>query len=230
MYKNKDKISFERTILLTPYGKDVYLTIFIVSILAVGFSYFFLQSSLIKSVIYILAFAIVIFTINFFRDPERITPKDDSSIISPADGKIIQIRNIKEDIFIKDESILISIFMSPLNVHVNRIPIDGKVAYINYVKGEYFAAFEDKASLKNEQSHIGIESKFGKVFFKQIAGFVARRIIYDIKVEDEVKKGNRFGMIKFGSRVDIYLPKNVNINVKIGEVTVAGETILANFK
>jgi phosphatidylserine decarboxylase len=120
--------------------------------------------------------------------------------------------------------------MSPVNVHVNRNPITGTVGYYQYVNGEYFAAFEDKASLKNEQTHIGMENAKGKVFFKQIAGFIARRIVADVKVGDSVVAGKRFGMIKFGSRVDIYVPKGSKINVVMDQKTVAGETIVAETK
>ena len=216
--------------MLTPYGKNVYLTIFAVSILVIVFVLFFIQSQSLKYFIIFVVLAFDIFTINFFRDPNRITPQENNAIISPADGTVIAIKNVVEDNFFKEEAQMVSIFMSPLNVHVNRIPIDGEVKYLNYIKGEYFAAFEEKASLKNEQSHIGIENNFGKVFFKQIAGFVARRIVYDIKVGDSVKKGNRFGMIKFGSRVDIYVPKSAKIFVNLNEKTIAGETIIAKFE
>ncbi|MBI3786863.1 MAG: phosphatidylserine decarboxylase family protein, partial [Ignavibacteriales bacterium] len=123
----------------------------------------------------------------------------------------------------------ISIFMSPLNVHVNRNPISGAVQHLRYVKGEYFAAFEDKASEKNEQMIIGIEGERGKVLFKQIAGFVARRIVCTLHVGDTVKAGERFGMIKFGSRVDVFVPTDAAVRVKAGDITVAGETVLAEF-
>jgi phosphatidylserine decarboxylase len=123
----------------------------------------------------------------------------------------------------------VSIFMSPLNVHVNRIPISGKVEYIKYFPGKYFAAFEDKASELNERTEFGILSKYGKVFFTQVAGFIARRIIYEIKIDDNVKAGNRFGMIKFGSRVDVVVPFNWHEKVKAGNKVVAGESILFEF-
>ena len=116
--------------------------------------------------------------------------------------------------------------MSPLNVHVNRIPIDGKVDYLKYIKGEYLVAYHDKADSRNERSEIGITSKHGKVLFTQVAGMVARRIVYDLNEGDSVKMGNRFGMIKFGSRVDVVVPKKWKLNVKVNDLTKAGETIL----
>jgi phosphatidylserine decarboxylase len=130
----------------------------------------------------------------------------------------------------KQEAIMISIFMSPVNVHVNRHPISGTVGYFEHIEGEFFAAWEEKASLKNEQTHIGIENERGKVFFKQIAGFVARRIVAKVSVGDTAEIGKRFGMIKFGSRVDIYVPKGSEIKAVLNQKTAAGESILAVMK
>lgn len=215
--------------MLTSYGKDVYITIFVVSILLVLVLLKFIHFELIKQSLLILIIAFNLFTIYFFRDPVRTTLGKENSIISPADGKIIAIRTVFEERFFKEDATMISIFMSPFNVHVNRIPIDGEVKYLDYIKGEYFAAFEEKASLKNEQSHIGIENNFGKIFFKQIAGFIARRIVFDLKSDQKVVKGEKFGMIKFGSRVDIFLPKSAKIFVNLDDKTIAGETVLAEF-
>ena len=120
--------------------------------------------------------------------------------------------------------------MSPVDVHVNRNPISGMVGYFKHITGEYFAAFDDKASLKNEQTHIGVENGKGKVFFKQIAGFIARRIVARLSVGDSVEAGRRFGMIKFGSRVDVYVPSKAEIKVALNQKTTAGETILAVMK
>jgi phosphatidylserine decarboxylase len=116
--------------------------------------------------------------------------------------------------------------MSPLNVHVNRIPIDGKVDYLKYIEGEYLVAYHDKADERNERSEIGINSEYGKVFFTQVAGMVARRIVYDLNLGDSVNIGERFGMIKFGSRVDVVVPKKWKIKISEGEIVKAGESIL----
>ncbi len=216
--------------MVTNYGYDVFFTVTGIC-LAIGIgSHFFIDNIIIKTIVVSLAIILFIFTLNFFRDPERLTPQEDNLVISPADGTVIKIEDVFEDKYIKSEATLICIFMSPVNVHVNRNPISGIVGYYEYVRGEFFAAFEDKASLKNEQTHIGIESKRGKVFFKQIAGFVARRIVADIKIGDSVVVGKRFGMIKFGSRVDIYIPKNAEIKVTMNQKTVAGETVIAVMK
>ncbi len=155
------------------------------------------------------------------------TPAGKDAVISPADGTVVAVKEVTENIYLKDAAIQISIFMSPLNVHVNRIPVSGRVGYVQHVKGKYFAAFEDKASLDNEQTHIGIDNGRFRVFFKQIAGFIARRIVCRLNVGDEVTAGKRFGMIKFGSRVDVFVPRNSDIKVSVGGKTTAGESILA---
>ncbi len=220
----------EHTILITDYGYDVFfaVTAFCL-VLALG-SYFLIDQVIVKTILISVAILLFIFTLNFFRDPERVSPAGDNLVLSPADGTVIKIEDVVEEKYIKGESRLVCIFMSPVNVHVNRNPISGTVGYYDYVKGEFFAAFEDKASLKNEQTHIGMENAKGKVFFKQIAGFVARRIVADLSVGDTVEAGKRFGMIKFGSRVDIYVPKNSEIKVVMNQKTVAGETIIAEMK
>lgn len=174
----------------------------------------------------ILAVLLLVFTLNFFRDPERTPPKTENVIISPADGKVLIIKDVFEKRYLDSEAQQVSIFMSPLNVHVNRIPISGKVEFLQYIEGEYLVAYHDKADSLNERSEIGINYGNGKLLFTQVAGFVARRIVYDLKLNDEVIIGERFGMIKFGSRVDVIVPKDWKIKVKEGETVKAGETIL----
>ena len=178
----------------------------------------------------VLTFLLLFLTLNFFRDPDRKIPAEDNVVVSPADGKVLFVKDVEEDNFIKSKGKQISIFMSPLNVHVNRIPISGKVEYLQYHKGEYIAAFEDKASKSNERAEFGIQSKFGRIFFTQVAGFIARRIIYEIKKGEEVKIGKRFGMIKFGSRVDVVVPEGWAPKVKKDDNVVAGETILFEYE
>jgi phosphatidylserine decarboxylase len=220
----------ESVILITEYGYDVFFSVVLFCIVLGTGAYFLIDHLIVKTVLLSVAILLFIFTLNFFRDPDRVTPSGDHVIVSPADGTVIKIENVVEDRYIKGEATMVCIFMSPVNVHVNRNPISGLVGYYEYVKGEYFAAFEDKASLKNEQTHLGMENSRGKVFFKQIAGFVARRIVADVKVGDSVIAGHRFGMIKFGSRVDIYFPKNAEIKVVMNQKTVAGETVIAEWK
>ena len=189
----------------------------------------FNNNSIVRYSLLILAAFVTIFTLNFFRDPERKSPDLDNVIVSPADGKVLIIKDVIEDRFLNEEATQVSVFMSPLNVHVNRIPVNGVVDYLKYHSGEYLVAFHDKADERNERSEIGITGKFGKVLFTQVAGFVARRIVYELTKGDTVTMGNRFGMIKFGSRVDVLVNKNWKLKVKEGDVVTAGETILFEY-
>lgn len=214
-------------IMITKYGYDVFFIITGVCFIAIVISLLVVEPRILRYGIIALALIFFGFTLNFFRDPERTTPSGNSLVISPADGKVIVVKDVEEHEFFKGPALQISIFMSPLNVHVNRIPVSGTVAHFRYVKGEFFAAFEDKASEKNEQTIIGLENHAGKVLFKQIAGFVARRIVCELQVGDTVRAGERFGMIKFGSRVDVFVPPNAAAKVTVGDHAVAGETILA---
>lgn len=214
--------------MFTKYG---YSTLTIISLLAfiLIILSFFTENNYIKAALIIVPVLLLVFSMNFFRDPDRTPPKRDDVIVSPADGKILLVKDVIENNFIKDKAIQISIFMSPLNVHVNRIPVDGKVDYLKYYKGKFIAAFEDKASDLNERAEFGITGKYGRVFFTQVAGFIARRIVYEISVGDSVKIGERFGMIKFGSRVDVIVPENWITRVKKDDVVKAGETILFEY-
>jgi len=211
--------------MLTKYGYNTLgvISIVVFVLFALGI---FLSNPYIKYSFILLGVFLLVFSLNFFRDPERTIPAGENIIVSPADGKVLLIKEVLPDRFIAEPSWQISVFMSPLNVHVNRIPINGKVAYLKYVEGEYLVAYHDKADERNERSEIGIESRHGKVFFTQVAGYIARRIVYDLKEGDNVKMGDRFGMIKFGSRVDVIVPKKWNIKVKEGDIVTAGETIL----
>lgn len=211
--------------MITKYGYTSLGIIAILAFILIVIS-FFVQSNFLKTALIILPILFLIFAINFFRDPERVTPDKDNIVVSPADGKIIIIKDFEDKKFVNGPAKQISIFMSPLNVHVNRIPIDGKVTYLKYHQGDYIMAFEDKASERNERAEFGIESKYGKVFFTQVAGFIARRIVYEIKEGDSVKIGKRFGMIKFGSRVDVIVSSDWKINAAMNQNVKAGETIL----
>jgi len=214
--------------MFTKYGYNTMGIVFIVVFVLIALS-IFLDNNFIRVPLLILSAFLVIFTLNFFRDPERTVPNKSNIVVSPADGRILFVKDVLDEKFINGKAKLVSIFMSPLNVHVNRIPITGKVEYVKYIQGEYLAAFEDKASERNERNEIGITSPAGKVFFTQIAGFVARRIVSDLQVGDSVNIGNRFGMIKFGSRVDIIVPQQWQVNVKKDDNVTAGETILFEY-
>jgi phosphatidylserine decarboxylase len=166
----------------------------------------------------------------FFRDPDRTIPEGKGLFVAPADGKIILIKDVNEKKYIKSDAKEISIFMSPFNVHVNRAPCDGKVSTVKHSPGRYMAAYKDDASMKNENIAMLLEGKEGKVLVRQVAGFIARRAVCRVKPGDMLKRGERYGMIKFSSRLDVYLPKNTEITVKLGDVVKAGETAIARIK
>ena len=211
--------------MITRFGLNTFIwcVVFSIALLLISF---LIQNGWIKYTFIVISVVFLIFCINFFRDPDRTPPNKKNAVVSPADGQIVIIKEVKEDNFIKNDAIQVSIFMSVLDVHVNRIPITGIVDYFKYVKGEYLVAFHEKADIRNERTEIGISSAYGKVFFTQVAGYIARRIVCDLKTGDTVKAGDRFGMIKFGSRSDVIVPKNWKLKVKKGDKVVAGETIL----
>jgi len=170
---------------------------------------------------------LTLFAIYFFRNPERIPPEDENAVIAPADGKVIFVGDVHEERYFNDEVIKVSIFMSVFNVHVNRVPFSGKVVDMFYNRGEFFNASLDKASLENEQGGILIETEKGaRLLFVQIAGLIARRIVTYPKIGDSLERGKRYGLIRFGSRVDVYFPKGSDVEVRVGDVTVAGESVL----
>ena len=177
--------------------------------------------------LYLAALFIAGFTLFFFRDPERNVP-DGPYILAPADGKVISIDPVREDSYLGGEAKQISIFLSIMDVHVNRYPVSGKVEHVSYHPGEYLVAWHPKASELNERAEFGIRHPSGvRVFYRQITGLVARRIVFHTREDDSVKAGDRFGLMKFGSRMDILVPDGVEVLVKVGEKTVGGETILA---
>ena len=170
---------------------------------------------------------LTLFSVYFFRNPERVIPVDDDVVVAPADGKVIFVGEVQEDRYFNERVTKVSIFMSVFNVHVNRVPCHGKVTEMYYNKGEFLNASYDKASESNEQSGILLETDSGsQILFVQIAGLIARRIVTYPIVGDVLQKGARYGLIRFGSRVDIFFPKNADVTVSLGERTVGGETVL----
>ncbi|MDQ6718586.1 MAG: phosphatidylserine decarboxylase family protein [Gemmatimonadota bacterium] len=163
----------------------------------------------------------------FFRDPERSGPRGPALVISPADGKLIMIAEVDEPSFLGGKAIRLSIFMNVFNVHVNRYPTDGVVKYLHYNPGKFFNASSDKSSLLNEQMSVGLETAHGKILVRQIAGLIARRIVTYSKMDESVRQAERMGMIRFGSRVDVFLPLNAKIIARKGDITSAGVTLLA---
>lgn len=183
-----------------------------------------------KPWIAVLPLAITIFIAFFFRDPERTIPEGKGIFVSPADGKVILIKDVYEKDYLHAESKEISIFMSLFDVHVNRAPYDGNVSLIKHSPGKFLVAYKDAASMENENTVILIEGKDEKILIRQVAGYLARRIVCRAKVGDVLKRGERYGMIKFGSRLDVYLPKNAGIKIKLGDKVKAGETIIGVYK
>ena len=168
--------------------------------------------------------------IYFFRDPDRDGARGERLVISPADGKIVMITEVHEPAFIRGPAIRISVFMNIFSVHVNRYPVSGDVRYTHYNPGKFLNAAVEKASLENEQSSVGIESPIGRVVVRQIAGLIARRILTYSRDGDRASQGARFGIIRFGSRVDVFVPTSCAATVRVGEQVFAGLTVLAEQK
>ena len=209
--------------------KEGYFTLIISAIVlfvANGLIYTFFPPIIWFSTLVFLA--LWLFLVSFFRNPKRtIDQYADDIVYCPADGKIVVIENTNESEVLKDERIQVSIFMSPLNVHVNRNPISGKVTFFKYHPGAFYKAWNPKASTENERTTVMIENPKGKVLFRQIAGALARRIIWYVSQGDEVKQGEDMGFIKLGSRVDVFLPKNAKVEVEMGQMVSGNKTVLA---
>ena len=166
----------------------------------------------------------------FFRDPDRVIPNQPDAIVSPADGKVISVGPVDDTSFYEGSCLKISIFMSVFNVHVNRIPFDGKVKKVGYHPGKFFSANLNKASLQNEHNAVFLETPAGKPLCTvQVAGLIARRIICKVQPGDEMRKGQRFGLICFGSRLDVYLPDDVETKVSVGDKVKAGSSVIGRF-
>ncbi|RLA91781.1 MAG: phosphatidylserine decarboxylase family protein [Deltaproteobacteria bacterium] len=205
-----------------PIAKEGF--IFIIPLLALTL-FFLLIGYLILGIVFLFLF---LFSLFFFRNPKRNPPKDEKAIVSPADGKVIEISSIYEEKFLKKDVIKISIFMNLFNVHINRAPITAKVENIKYTPGKFLPANSRDSSIKNEKNTLLMATQIGFQFLLvQIAGIIARRIVCYAKKGENLLKGEIVGMIRFGSRVDLYIPKDIcEISVKIGEKVKAGETIL----
>ena len=174
----------------------------------------------------VIPLVLLLFMLYFFRDPDRITPENKDIFYSPADGKIILIKEAEENELLNSRALEVSIFMSPLNVHVNRFPCDGVVKAVKHFSGRFLAAFKEESSLSNEHITMLLETKHGGIVLRQVAGFLARRAVCRVKSGDSLKQGQRYGIIKFSSRVDVFLPLNTEIKVKLNDKVRAGESIL----
>ena len=215
--------------MITRYGYDNFL-----ALIAGGFALmtFGLWSDIpiLKGVLVLLGVIICLFACWFFRNPKRTVPQEalsnDAVVIAPADGKVVQIITLDEPRLIQGKARRISIFLSPLDVHVNRVPANGEIIFSDYQPGKFLVAMDHRASEENEQTIIGLRNSKGALLFKQMTGALARRIVNEAKPGDRFKAGDEFGMMKFGSRMDVIVPEGTQILVKEGDRVVGGETLL----
>jgi len=194
-----------------------------------GVTFFLDGDEMVKWIGYSISAFLLIIVLQFFRNPSRKIPYNEKHILSPADGKVVVIEEVFEDEYFHDKRIQISIFMSPINVHVNRYPVSGKISYYKYHPGKYLVAWHPKSSTENERTTVVVASslKGESILFRQIAGALARRIVFYGKENETVKQGEQCGFIKFGSRVDVLFPLGTKLNVKLNEVVTGGESVIA---
>jgi phosphatidylserine decarboxylase len=210
---------------------SLIITILVVSVINFLTYYFFSEYAIVLWLGYLLSAFLLITILQFFRNPNRTIIINDNHIIAPADGKVVVIEEVTETEYFKDKRLQISIFMSPINVHINRYPISGIVKYSKYHPGLFLVAWHPKSSTDNERTTIVVEHKNGQfVLFRQIAGAMARRIVNYAKEGDKAIQGDEFGFIKFGSRVDLLLPLNVKVKVNLEQKVVGRETVIATFE
>ena len=210
-------------------GYQIILTSFLIAALIAIGSEYKIDNFILRTVFQIFSLLQLILVLQFFRNPKRETTINKNHLIAPVDGKVVIIKKVHEKEYFKDDRLQISIFMSPLNVHVTRYPMDGSIIYSKYHPGKYLVAWHPKSSTKNERTTIVLENKkFGKVLYRQIAGALAKRIVNYAKVGQEAIQGKDAGFIKFGSRVDLYLPIGTKVNVKLNEVVKGGITIISS--
>ena len=209
-------------------GHNIITVTFIVTTLINLVSRNFTENTTINYTVGVISILILILILQFFRNPKRVAIINDNLITSPVDGKVVAIEKVYEKEYFKDERIQISIFMSPVNVHVTRYALSGKIKFSKYHPGKYLVAWHPKSSEKNERTTVVVENKiFGQVLYRQIAGLLARRIVNYAKVGESVKQGTDAGFIKFGSRVDLFLPLDAKIKVEINQVVSGAEDIIA---
>lgn len=210
------------------FAREGYPFIGIATILAVAaFALAIMRRSWALWLFAILVTLLALWVAYFFRDPERTGERGAHIVVAPADGKLIMITEVNEPAFMQGRAMRLSIFMNVFSVHVNRYPLDGTVKYVHYNKGKFLNAAAEKSSLENEQSSVGIESGSYRILVRQIAGLIARRIVTYSQMGQQVKQGDRMGMIRFGSRVDVFLPMDAKLRVQLGTLTTAGTTVLA---
>ena len=205
------------------------IAIFVGVLNILNFSYLFPISTIAAWAVFIITVAFFLFIVSFFRMPVRVLTISDDAIVSPADGKVVVIEEVEPDEFYKEKRIQLSVFMSPANVHVNRLPIAGNIVYNKYHPGKFLVAWHPKSSTDNERWSVVIENSKGSILCKQIAGALARRRCNYTTVGQSFKQCDEYGFIKFGSRVDLLLPVGTKIHAKIGDVVKGGVTVLASW-
>jgi phosphatidylserine decarboxylase len=215
------------------FHKEGWPSLFIVLVFSAIITFiafhFFPEFAIARWFAYALGAFLIITILQFFRDPTREFVINESQIIAPADGKVVVIEETEEGEYFKDKRLQVSIFMSPLNVHINRYPIAGKVVFFKYHPGKFLAAWEPKSSTDNERTTIVVEHKNGKkILFRQIAGALARRIVWYCKEGDVAEQCQQMGFIKFGSRVDLFLPLDTKLSVKIGDVVKGSQSVIGS--
>lgn len=210
-------------------GKGTIILALLINIAVAVLACKFLENYAILVILpFLVLFGLVLW---FFRVPNRTIGEYTSEVIAPVDGKVVMIKEVEENEFLKEKCLQVSIFMSPLNVHICRYPVTGKVIYKKYHKGKYLMAWNEKSSTDNERTTVAVETQTQhKVVFRQIAGYVARRIVFYCNEGDQTKAGHEFGFIKFGSRMDVFLPLDTEITCKIGDITKGGLDTIAKLK
>lgn len=214
------------------FHKEGYKIILIASLILVSMMLIvdhFVANYWLQKILMIGFLVLYLLVLNFFRNPKRVTVLNDKDIIAPVDGKVVVIEEVVENEYFKDKRRQISIFMSPLNVHVTRYPISGEVLYSKYHPGKYLVAWHPKSSEENERTTIVVENQtVGPILYRQIAGAVARRIVNYAKVNQEVVQGQDAGFIKFGSRIDIFIPVDMKVHVSLDQIAKGGKTVIAS--
>lgn len=211
------------------YGSIAWATILFAVINLLSFYFISYSYPILSWIIFVGTLALLIFLISFFRIPTRQLFTGEDAVVAPADGKVVVIEETEADEYFADRRIQVSIFMSPLNVHVNRNPVSGDIMYSEYHKGKYLVAWHPKSSTENERHTVVYKSKGKELLIKQIAGALAKRIVNYLQPGQQVKQGDEMGFIKFGSRVDVLLPLNAKVKVKIGENVKGGITVIATW-
>ena len=209
-------------------SKIILITLLLVVGIVFATDYFFSDINWLRSLLFLFALAILILVLQFFRNPTRVADNSDNHILAPVDGKVVVIEEVFEPEYFKDKRLMVSIFMSPINVHVTRYCVNGIVKYSKYHPGKYLVAWHPKASEENERTTVVINNRvFGEILYRQIAGALARRIVNYAQEGMRVVQGKDAGFIKFGSRVDIYLPLGTEVNVKLGDKAIGNKTVIS---